>query len=426
MIRSLIFTVSLMAFGLSSQAITWKYDNLDVDKGTCRLASWSGKEPSSGVLKLHSTYTKDGMTYRVTEIACGALNGFKSVTQIEIPASIVQIGYSESDMLVRDVYNFYGCPKLKKFVVAADNEKYASTGAGLLVSKSGAVLYKVPQALSVTNGKLSMSSSVEYVAPMAFAGNTTIKTLVLSKNLARMDDDAGCFEMPSLAEISISTSNTRFSTVDGVLFSASGKTLIACPPAKTGTSFSVPAGTTAISDRAFANNRNLTSVTLPSSLKSLGVSSFARAQKLSAIKIPAGVTAIGDSVFQRCPKLAKITLGSSVELPHYFAYACKSLTQVIGASKAPVKVSWSAFNHCQSLVSFPFSASTDLFGDSIFADCGFSSVVFNDDALTAKSRTGFFTFADCKNLKKIDLSSVRCDNPAYDYSFAPGTAEGCT
>lgn len=425
MIKQIVAIASLATL-TPAMAINWKYDNLDVDKGTCRLASWSGNEPSSGVLKIHSTYTLNGMTYQVTEIACGALNGFKTVTQIEIPASISRIGLSESDMAIHGVYNFHACPKLKKFVIAADNEKYSSTGAGLLVSKSGNILYKVPQALSVTDGKLSMSSKVEYVAPLAFDGNTTIKTLVLSKNLDRVVLDGGFHGMSSLAEISIASSNIQYKTVEGALLSASGKTFVACPPAKTGTTFSVPDGVEYINDRAFANNRNLSSVTLPSSLKSLGVSSFARAQKLSAIKIPAGVTTIGDSVLQRCPKLAKITLGSSAALPHYFAYDCKSLTQVVGAAKAPVKISWSAFNHCRSLVSFPFSASTYLQGDSVFADCGFSSVVFNDDALTDKSGMGFYTFAGCKNLKKIDMSAIRRDNPGYYYNIAPGVAEGCT
>lgn len=425
MIKQLV-AIALLATFTPVMAITWKYDNLNVDKGTCRLAGWSGNEPTSGKLKLHSTYSQDGMTYRVTEIAPGALNGFKTVTQIEIPASIVQIANSETDMMVRGVKNFYGCPALEKFVVAADNEKYASTGAGLLVSKNGMILYKVPQALSVTNGKLTMSSSVEAVAPMAFAGNTTIKTLVLSKKLIDMDEDAGFYEMTSLAEISIASSNTSFKTTDGVLYRGSGKTLFAYPRAKTATSFTVPDGVTKISDRAFANNRNLTTVTLPPSLTKLGVSSFSKARKLSEIKIPAAVTSIGDSAFQRCPRLTKITLGSSAKLPHYFAYDCKSLVQVIGASEAPVEISWRAFTHCTSLVAFPFSAATDMLGDSIFADCGFSSVVFNDDPATEKSRTGFSTFANCKNLKKIDMSAIRCDNPPHSYSIGPGMANGCT
>lgn len=411
----------LVAGVLPASAILYNYDNFDADNLTCRLASWGGTQPTSGKLKLPSTCTVDGVTYTVTAIANHALDHLTTVTQIEIPASIVQIGYSETDMWARSVENFLDCPMLEKFIVESTNKKYAATGAGILVSKDATILYRLPPAISFTDGKFSMSSSVTRVPTKALSGNTTVKTMVLSKNMIELDELSGLCEMSALRDISIS-GNSDFKTVDGVLY-ADDNILLVYPPAKTGTSFTIPSTTVEIEKFAFANNRNLTSVTLPSSLKKIGVSAFARARKLSSIKIPATVETIGDSAFMRCPKLAKITFGGKLKIPNHFAYKCESLAEVDGA--VPSSVSWRAFAHCKSLVSFPFSGATDFGGDSIFAGCGFTQVVFNSDEIGERSDIGWRSFADCANLTKIDYSAVQCSNPSYAYSMGSALANNC-
>lgn len=427
--RKLLLSLSLLTLSvMPAAAIIWHYDELDMNKQTCRLSGWSGSQPASGKLKLPASWTDDNkLKYTVTSVAPGALDHLTTVTQIEIPESITSMGnaVTETDQMNMGLSNFNDCPALEKFIVAAGNTRFAATGAGILVSKNGKTLYKVPQAISVTDYKLPMSSSVEVIAPGALSGNSTIRTLALSKSLREIDAAAGFHQMSSLREITIS-GNQLYHTTDGVLYATSSKTLLAYPVAKTATTFAVPAGVTAIGDFAFANNRTLSSVTLPSSLKKMGISAFSKARKLSSAKIPASVTSIGDSAFINCNALTSIALGSAVELPRHFAYNCKSLAKVTGTVKAPVKINGRAFAHCTSLKEFPFSGATEIAGDSVFADCGFSEVIFNNDAIAKNSGMGFYTFADCKSLTRLDMSAVNCSDPALSYHFSPALANGCS
>ena len=63
---------------------------------------------------------------------------------------------------------------------------------------------------------------------------------------------------------------------------------------------------------AFAGASNLTSVTLPSSLQTIGIRAFAACTALREIVIPEGVTEIGDHAFAGCRSLASVTLPSTL------------------------------------------------------------------------------------------------------------------
>ena len=74
----------------------------------------------------------------------------------------------------------------------------------------------------------------------------------------------------------------------------------------------VEEGVTTISDDAFYWCRNLTSVSLPSTLESIGYNAFYNCTALTSVNIPEGVTSIGICAFQNCPKLKAVTIPGSV------------------------------------------------------------------------------------------------------------------
>lgn len=419
-----LLTLFSAAAVMPAMAMNWQYDNFDMSKRTCRLVSWGGKQPSSGKLKLHDTYTLNDVAYTVTEIAPHALDHLTEVTSIEIPASIVKIGAADSDNPTFGVENFEGCPKLEKFVVAPGNSMFAATNAGILVSKDVKCLYRVPQAINLSTGALGLSSSVEYIGARAFAGNTTVKSMTLPKTLQRFSTDNGVMEMTALEELSC-TGNERYVGRDGVLYNKKSNELIAYPVARAATSYSLYESTKSIGAKAFARSRNLRSVTIPATVTSMGESAFARVANLKSVKIPSSVTSMGDSIFLKCPALSSITIEGNVVIPHHFAYGCESLSEVKMPAGAPSKVLWRAFAHCKSLSDFPLSGTTEFSGDSIFADCGFTAVVYDSKPVNEKSSTGFYQFADCKNLTKIDMSAITLPGESSYYSLAPGLAAGC-
>ncbi len=89
------------------------------------------------------------------------------------------------------------------------------------------------------------------------------------------------YNCAGLASISVVAGSTSFSSDNGVLYSAENK-LICYPICRTGEDYTVKAGTTAIAAYAFAGNENLTSVSIPKSVTSIGTNAFLGA-KISSI-----------------------------------------------------------------------------------------------------------------------------------------------
>ncbi|MBR6753655.1 MAG: leucine-rich repeat domain-containing protein, partial [Clostridia bacterium] len=104
-----------------------------------------------------------------------------------------------------------------------------------------------------------------------------------------------------------------FKTVDGVLYSRDGKTLLAYPNARKASHFDVPFWVETIEKSAFAENDYLQSVSLPLTLKEIGRSSFYHCGGLISINIPLSVTEIGPYAFSSCVNLEKVSMSPALE-----------------------------------------------------------------------------------------------------------------
>ena len=79
-----------------------------------------------------------------------------------------------------------------------------------------------------------------------------------------------------------------------------------------------------INDKAFSDNTNLTAVTLPESVVTLGSDAFSGCQSLKTIKIPSKVTAIPDRCFVYCSSLESVTIPEGVTTIGSYAFqSCK-------------------------------------------------------------------------------------------------------
>ena len=110
----------------------------------------------------------------------------------------------------------------------------------------------------------------------------------------------------SLTNITVSSDNPAYKSVDGILYTKDGRTLVRCPRAKDG-AITVATGTEHIGDSAFSDC-NMTSVTLPAGLKSIGTYAFSYCQNddFTLVTIPASVETIGASAFFHCSNLATV------------------------------------------------------------------------------------------------------------------------
>ena len=103
-----------------------------------------------------------------------------------------------------------------------------------------------------------------------------------------------------------------YKTIDGVLFSNDGKTLISYPNGRQETHYDVPAGVERIESRAICNEC-LKTVSLPIGLKSIGDYGFSGCTRLQSIALPLTVSEIGSGVFSQCVSLELVSLPEGLE-----------------------------------------------------------------------------------------------------------------
>ena len=146
-----------------------------------------GHEELSGTtLTLPSTVVNDGITYTVTSIAKQGLASCSGIEKIEIPNSIVTIGYQA--FVFNDITSFHfpasvksiedqvfnACEKLLSITVDTNNE-YFCAESGVLFSKNKDILYCYPQ--GKTNGKYVIPNTVKTLATSAFRDNKLLKEI---------------------------------------------------------------------------------------------------------------------------------------------------------------------------------------------------------------------------------------------------------
>ena len=89
-----------------------------------------------------------------------------------------------------------------------------------------------------------------------------------------------------------------------------------------------------IQNSAFKDCSNVTSVLIPSSIKSIGINAFENCSNITETTIPEGVTLIGNNTFLGCEKLASVTLPTSLESIGANAFAgCTQLSSIVLPSK---------------------------------------------------------------------------------------------
>ena len=139
----------------------------------------------------------------------------------------------------------------------------------------------------------------------------------------------------------------------------------------------------------------LTSITIPSSVTSLGGDCFYYCSGLTSITIPSSVTSLGSHCFYYCSGLTSITIPSSVTS---LGYAC--------------------FDGCSGLTSITIPSSVTSLDDYCFSGCsGLTSITIPSSVTSL----GGYCFADCKNLETVYFKGKKC-NSSYKYLYIPTTS----
>ena len=137
----------------------------------------------------------------------------------------------------------------------------------------------------------TLPDSVTSIGKGAFSADTALTSLHLGSGIASIGESA-FVGSNNLASLTVDPANTVYSVEDGVLYSKgdAGRTLVLYLPTKTDTDVTVPEGTTAIADAAFASNTSLRRVVLPEGLTTIGYGAFDGDANLTDLVIPDSVT----------------------------------------------------------------------------------------------------------------------------------------
>lgn len=397
-----------------THAATFSYGYYNEKAKTCAITAYNGGDIET--LTIPNNHKRGDNTYRVTAIADSVFIGLKKLRVVNIGPFIAKIG----GIATKDAFcatNFLDCPRLAEFNVDPSNGTFMSDIPGILMSKGG-IIYRVPPMIKANSGVLNISPQYHCaIADKSFNGVSTVTTLNLGPYVT-VWQNAGFNESSSLAKINVSTGNSDlFVTKDGMLMSylEDRCAIISLPPKSGVTELKIPTtvspngrklAVTFILDEAFANCVALKSVTIPASVKWIRDRAFA-GSGLTKVTIPATATdmgTLGKGIFAGCPALVSISInGNDMYIPADFARGCRKLTKVT-LSSTPRYIGNNAFKNCTSLTSFPFNAETSMGGDSIFANTGFTKVLFARSEESHSENTGMFT--GCRDLTTIDLSAA--------------------
>ena len=172
---------------------------------------------------------------------------------------------------------------------------------------------------------------------------------------------------------------------------------------------------TSIGARAFANCKNITRISIPSSVKSIGERAFYNCQNVTYIYIPSSVTSIGDSAFTRCNSLDRIAVSNdNTEFSELFTVkglynknGTKLLRHVgsvlLGKITLPSSVTSignCAFEERYDITEITIPNSVTNIGDSAFYNCtGLKSVTIGNKVMDI----GKDAFFSCSELSNISL-----------------------
>ncbi|MBQ6652743.1 MAG: leucine-rich repeat protein, partial [Prevotella sp.] len=185
------------------------------------------------------------------------------------------------------------------------------------------------------------------------------------------------------------------------------------------TNLVIPEGVTKISDYAFYRCEGITSVSLPSTLESIGKSAFAYTGLTSAI-IPVGFTEIAEYAFQYCANLTTVTIPEGVTKIGNAAFAHTGLTSLTLPST--ITSMMQSFYGCENLATLTLTDGITTLGHSFYSCTALTSVnipgsikeIGSNDfsgctgltTVTLNEGTEEVAFDGCRNLETINFPTT--------------------
>jgi len=215
----------------------------------------------------------------VTKLSGYAFYQCKALTGITIPGSITEIGDDA----------FFECENLKDLIISegvTDIGSYAFFGCKSIAD-------------------IKLPNSLVNIGYCAFGNCSSVTSISIPERITELGINPfiGCTNLES---VNVSDKNSTYMSVDGVLLSKTGKTLIYYPEGKSDEEYKAPDTITSIEDSAFYGNKKLKHLIFGNKLLSVGKGAFMRCSNLKSVTFPKSLMIIQCRVFEGCDSLTDI------------------------------------------------------------------------------------------------------------------------
>ena len=166
------------------------------------------------------------------------------------------------------------------------------------------------------------------------------------------------------------------------------------------TSVSIPSSVVTVGRCAIYNCPALKTVSIANGVSTISDNAFGFCANLTSIVIPNSVTSLGESAFMACEKLASVTLSNAIsEIREDLFYGCNSLTS-INIPNAVTAIGEAAFYDCNKLKTISLPNNLTSIGDYAFGVC---SSVESLAIPNSVGSIGISAFYNCTSMKSITL-----------------------
>lgn len=216
---------------------------------------------------------------------------------------------------------FHGCPKVKEIHVKkreyihdeklwtdAENEstnREHFIGGNLFV-KNNMLMFAYPckgvVACPMPEKQATIPEGTKTIYSNAFQKCHKMKNIVIASSVESIGEGAFGYN-DKLQKIEVEKGNKQYKSVDGVLYSQNGKTLLSFPAGKKDTEFHVPRGVKKIAAAAFIGNKTLKKVFLSDTVSYIGEKAFMDCRNLEGVSCKKEIKRIVKTAFINCDKL---------------------------------------------------------------------------------------------------------------------------
>lgn len=156
---------------------------------------------------------------------------------------------------------------------------------------------------------------------------------------------------------------------------------------------------------------------VPSVVDKIGDFAFGGCVGMTELEIPNGITGVGESAFSNCTGLKTASIANSVtEIGRHIFFGCTALTEVTLSSELD-SIPNGAFKGCRELASVNIPSGVSYIGMDAFNACKKLTSVTVPSGVT---QIGSDAFGFCSELKTVYWNAVACDNGDYGKEYFPG------